>query len=782
MGDLRIAQKDEWLEAPIYRTHSLLAYLLLNPRPIQRESLIATLFPEETGKKGRSRLSDRLWKLREALPDLPLQSSSEVIHLPKDERWLDVEFLVEAGQDGNVDQMPVAAELYRDELLPAIYEDWIVTDRENVRLAYIGLLGKLSEQLIRKQDFVSAEPILRRIAQAEPLDEKAVRNLMGVYRRLGQRGAALNIYEQFSHTLAEEMQLEPEAATVALADSIRAAVPGQLKVEPIEGDPINRDALMRRAQTALEKGERDVFVSTIKQLNAIGSDETDLDVKLLEIDGAVLFGDYNTAEQVLNKLDAASYRIQARQAYLLLRQRKSKQAYDLGTQALLEAHEQADKQTELYVLLILSEVEMDLGKMAEAKTNAATAQRLANELKDIYSAARALLLQGRRSVRMGSYTGALQNLHEAESLAEENGFRPILLETAFDLSQSYGAPGNLKRQQEYMQRCLNLARDLGMQQREASILMLMAYVYDQMKRKRESFQVQEQARAILTRLEDEFGLAKTLYSLSFSISWHDETRIEEAIEMGWQAIEIFKKYETPGWLASTTYALGTYYWIAGDPERAIDLYDRSYKQHAELGELGWLTEILTYKAAAILDLGRLDEALAVSNQAVLEVARGKLEADYIFLVYLVHGWVLLELGQEGDAEKNLKRGYNKLLDLAKQNADEEAREGFFSAMPLTRRAMKILYAQGIAEAPQKVSLSNAVAEDGALWTVDAGPPDKALKRAEGAVALRRNRLARLLKESRRQKSPLTVKQMADLLGVSKRTVQRDLIRLRSETK
>ena len=66
------------------------------------------------------------------------------------------------------------------------------------------------------------------------------------------------------------------------------------------------------------------------------------------------------------------------------------------------------------------------------------------------------------------------------------------------------------------------------------------------------------------------------------------------------------------------------------------------------------------------------------------------------------------------------------------------------------------------------------------WTVDAGPADVALKQARGAIALRRARLARLLDEAASQGARPTLAQLCEALGVSRRTLQRDLATLRRE--
>jgi DNA-binding MarR family transcriptional regulator len=65
-------------------------------------------------------------------------------------------------------------------------------------------------------------------------------------------------------------------------------------------------------------------------------------------------------------------------------------------------------------------------------------------------------------------------------------------------------------------------------------------------------------------------------------------------------------------------------------------------------------------------------------------------------------------------------------------------------------------------------------------TVDAGPPDVVLKNAAGAVALRRARLLRLLREARAQGSHPPLEQVAKMMNVSPRTVQRDIRKLEEQ--
>jgi hypothetical protein len=139
---------------------------------------------------------------------------------------------------------------------------------------------------------------------------------------------------------------------------------------------------------------------------------------------------------------------------------------------------------------------------------------------------------------------------------------------------------------------------------------------------------------------------------------------------------------------------------------------------------------------------------------------------------------------EEQAASYLAQAYECLLAGAAPLEAEDARQAFFHRSPTMRLLMQELRVWGIA--PEQgvgiVSLGLPSARGRqpvqVQWTVDAGAPDAALKRARGAVALRRARLARLLEEADAQGATPSASHLASALGVSKRTIQRDLAALR----
>ena len=188
LGDLRITSDGQPLKPPPYRTHGLLALLLLYPQRQRRDRLIGQLYPDIPESAGRRRVSDLLWLLRRSLPELSLETTTQEVHLLADGRWLDVEAFKAASVRDDLDSWLDALGLYQGDLLEAVYDDWLLEHREALYLQYVRMLHRASEQLLQRRRFEQALALAERLVAVEPYDEKALRTLMEAYRSLGRRG------------------------------------------------------------------------------------------------------------------------------------------------------------------------------------------------------------------------------------------------------------------------------------------------------------------------------------------------------------------------------------------------------------------------------------------------------------------------------------------------------------------------------------------------------------------------------------------------------------------
>ncbi len=122
------------------RLESLVAYLLMHcDRPVARDQLAFTLWPESSDAQALTNLRRELHLLRRALPDpdrfIALERRT-VQWRPDDPFRFDVaefEAAVERGRAGDPAAFEEALGLYDGPLLPTCYDDWIQADRERLQ-------------------------------------------------------------------------------------------------------------------------------------------------------------------------------------------------------------------------------------------------------------------------------------------------------------------------------------------------------------------------------------------------------------------------------------------------------------------------------------------------------------------------------------------------------------------------------------------------------------------------------------------------------------------------
>jgi DNA-binding SARP family transcriptional activator len=121
-----------------------------------------------------------------------------------------------------------AMSVYRDNFLAdffiadsAVFEEWASLQREHLRQRALSALERLVEWAQGRGASVEAIEYARRQVALEPLLEVNHRAFMRLLALNGEVSAALAHYKQLRQMLAEELAVEPEAATSALFDQIR---------------------------------------------------------------------------------------------------------------------------------------------------------------------------------------------------------------------------------------------------------------------------------------------------------------------------------------------------------------------------------------------------------------------------------------------------------------------------------------------------------------------------------------------------------------------------------
>lgn len=221
------------------RLGSLLAFLLLRwPRAVPRAELAGTFWPDVPDELSRSNVRKGLHRLRQILPE-----ADRYVDLGGQEiRWrtdapvsLDVlEFERLAGGD-DVPSLQAAARLYRGDLVPQCYDDWIAPERERLRELYGRVLRRLIWIHEERREYEPAIRYARQLMRTDPLAEDAYGQLMRVLALKGDRTSAIAVYRRGRDVLARELGVEPGPAMRSLFEHLSTR-PERLK-RPTAGLP-----------------------------------------------------------------------------------------------------------------------------------------------------------------------------------------------------------------------------------------------------------------------------------------------------------------------------------------------------------------------------------------------------------------------------------------------------------------------------------------------------------------------------------------------------------------
>src|SRR5712691_7251535 len=211
------------------RRLALLAYLAAaTPQGFhRRDTLLALFWPELDQEHARAALRQALHVVRDALDAGAVTSrGDEEIGLDCDQVSCDV---VAFERAVDREQFREALDLYRGDLLEGFFisgapefERWLETGRARLREAAARAARNLSERAEARDNLTTAVQLARRAAQLVPSDEAALRRLIAVLDRHGDRAGALQAYEEFAAGVAADYDAEPAAETRALIAAVRA--------------------------------------------------------------------------------------------------------------------------------------------------------------------------------------------------------------------------------------------------------------------------------------------------------------------------------------------------------------------------------------------------------------------------------------------------------------------------------------------------------------------------------------------------------------------------------
>lgn len=261
LGPSEVFHDGSRLVFPLRKAQALLLYLAVEGGMHPRSKLAALLWPDSEPGAARKGVRNSLLLLRSLLTDSDaslsqhshLLSQQELLGLnPQAPVELDLDVVqqvyrvlrlpavqTEPQRAALVAQFQHALALVRGPFLDGFwlreetgFDEWVQQHRDQWQVRLLQLFDRLSSWQEAAGELEPVRATLTRWLVLDPLAEEAARRLMRVHLARGDTTAALQVYAALRVRLAEELQAEPAADTVALAEHVRATAAGSRRSRP----------------------------------------------------------------------------------------------------------------------------------------------------------------------------------------------------------------------------------------------------------------------------------------------------------------------------------------------------------------------------------------------------------------------------------------------------------------------------------------------------------------------------------------------------------------------
>ncbi len=250
LGPPEVRLGENLVTFPTRKTLALLIYLAIESGPQPREHLAALLWPEASPERSHASLRNTLDHLQTALRQASGQAQTSYLSVTHnslslnpdaninfDLRTVERAYALARAErssrtlpegTASLPLLQSAAVCQRGNFLAGFslgdapdFDDWAAIQREvwNRRLGLI--LDRLSEIQFAQGEFAGTTETASRWIALDALNEIAYRRKMRAHFAAGERGQALETFEECRAILADELGIEPEPDTTVLAERIR---------------------------------------------------------------------------------------------------------------------------------------------------------------------------------------------------------------------------------------------------------------------------------------------------------------------------------------------------------------------------------------------------------------------------------------------------------------------------------------------------------------------------------------------------------------------------------
>lgn len=222
VGSFELMSRGSVVSVP-HSVERVLACLALTDGSVQRSKLAGLLWSDVPERRAASNLRTALWRVQRARPGL-VKLKDNRLRLAADVAVDLVELTVLARQFVDRSDDAVLERLHmllpRVELLPDWDDEWVVADRERLRLLRLEALECASRALIPRRRLSEALLTAQAAVDTEPLRESTRRLVMEVQLARGNVGEAISCYRDYRDQLRTEFGVAPSPAMQCLVRSL----------------------------------------------------------------------------------------------------------------------------------------------------------------------------------------------------------------------------------------------------------------------------------------------------------------------------------------------------------------------------------------------------------------------------------------------------------------------------------------------------------------------------------------------------------------------------------
>jgi len=210
-GDFDLVMDGRGVSLP-HSAERVVAYLGLVPRPVPRVKLAGILWPDASQARAARSLRTALWRLHRASARIAEIHGDRVALTPAigvdlaDALELTRHLLDEPSDDA-LARLPVLID--QSEVLPGWDDEWVVADRERLRLLRLEALERAAQRLLQLGEHGRALEAALAASFADPLRDSARRLVVQIHLSEGNVAAAVRVYDDYRELLLNEVGVEP---------------------------------------------------------------------------------------------------------------------------------------------------------------------------------------------------------------------------------------------------------------------------------------------------------------------------------------------------------------------------------------------------------------------------------------------------------------------------------------------------------------------------------------------------------------------------------------------